>query len=155
VKQFLYSLNCVSYILVLFVFHLTMTNLGSVEQWAIVVIAQPLSFCYKGSEVKWNRSFLLDESRKSGPWPFDEVPRQKSGKLRLKPTCHCFGGKIKLVWSTKKRAKKESSWFEEARCKLGSKARSNSRIQFASNESKSVPTNLDPGPVSKVGLSVR
>jgi hypothetical protein len=45
----------------------------------------------------------------------------------------------------KKKAKKESLWFEEPRCKLGSKARSNSRIQFASNESKLVHTNLYPG----------
>ncbi len=45
--------------------------------------------------------------------------------------------------------------FEEPRiCKLGSKARSNSRIKFASNESKLAPRNLDnPGsPPSKVGL---
>jgi hypothetical protein len=44
----------------------------------------------------------------------------------------------------KKRAQKESSWFGERRCKLGSKARSNSRIQFVSNASKLVPRNLDP-----------
>jgi hypothetical protein len=42
----------------------------------------------------------------------------------------------------RKRAKKESSRFEEPRCKPGS----NSRIQFASNESKLGPRNLDPGP---------
>ncbi len=152
-KQFLYSVSCASYILVLFAFHLTMTNLGSVEQWAIVVIAQQLSSCYKGSKVQWNRSFLLDESRKSDAWPLDEVPRQKSGKLRFKSTCHCFKRENQVGLIHQKEARKESSWFEEARCKLGSKALSNSRI--ASNESKLVPTNLDPGPLSKVGLSVR
>jgi hypothetical protein len=45
----------------------------------------------------------------------------------------------------KKRAQKESSWFGEQRCKLGSKARSNSRIQFVSNASKLVPRTLDLG----------
>jgi hypothetical protein len=44
--------------------------------------------------------------------------------------------------------------IEEPRCKLGSKAESNLRIQFASNESKLVLTNLDPGPLSKVSISV-
>ncbi len=34
----------------------------------------------------------------------------------------------------------------------GPKARSNSNIQFASNESKLVLKNLDLGPLSKVGL---
>jgi hypothetical protein len=56
-----------------------------------------------------------------------------------------------LVSTQKKKAKKESSWLEEPRCKLGSKAGSNSRIQFASNESKLVPKNLEPGHPSKVG----
>jgi hypothetical protein len=36
--------------------------------------------------------------------------------------------------------------------KLGSKARSNSRIQFASNGSKLVDVNVDPAPSSKVCL---
>jgi hypothetical protein len=47
---------------------------------------------------------------------------------------------------------KESSWFGEPRCKIGSKTGSNSRIQFTSNESKLVPKNLDLGLPSKVGL---
>jgi hypothetical protein len=36
--------------------------------------------------------------------------------------------------------------------RLGTKVLSNSRIQFASNESKLVPRKLDPGPSSKVDL---
>jgi hypothetical protein len=47
----------------------------------------------------------------------------------------------------KKKAKEECSSFEEPRFKLGSKTRSNSRIQFASNESKLVQRNLDLGPI--------
>jgi hypothetical protein len=54
----------------------------------------------------------------------------------------------------KKTSSKESSWFGEPRCKVGSKARSNSRIQFASNESKLVPRNLDLAPPSKAGLNL-
>ncbi len=44
-----------------------------------------------------------------------------------------------MIWRTKMQAH-------------GSKARSNSRIQFASNESKLVLRNLDPRSPSKVGL---
>jgi hypothetical protein len=51
------------------------------------------------------------------------------------------GKSIGLDKEKKRRAKSESS-----RCKLGLKARSNSRIQFASNESKLVPRNLEVGP---------
>jgi hypothetical protein len=39
--------------------------------------------------------------------------------------------------------KKKSSRFGEPRYKIGSKARFNSRIEFASNESKLVAGNLD------------
>jgi hypothetical protein len=56
-----------------------------------------------------------------------------------------------LVQTQKKKAKKESSWFEEPRCKLGSNAGSNSRTQFASNESKVVSRNLNSS--SKVGIT--
>jgi hypothetical protein len=41
----------------------------------------------------------------------------------------------------------------EPRIRLGTKVESNSRIQFASNQSKLVPRKLYPGPSSKVGLS--
>jgi hypothetical protein len=37
--------------------------------------------------------------------------------------------------------------------RLRTKVESNSRIQFASNQSKLVPRKLDSGPSSKVGLS--
>ncbi len=53
----------------------------------------------------------------------------------------------------KTQAQKRAQWFGEPRCKVVSKARSNSRIQFASNESKLVPRNLDLAPPSKVGLN--
>lgn len=56
-----------------------------------------------------------------------------------------------LVSTQKKKVKKESSWFEKPRCKLGSKVGSNSSIQFGSNESKLVLKNLEPGHPSKVG----
>jgi hypothetical protein len=36
--------------------------------------------------------------------------------------------------------------------RLGTKVQSNSRIQFASNQSKLVPRELDLGPSAKVGL---
>jgi hypothetical protein len=37
--------------------------------------------------------------------------------------------------------------------RLGTKVESNSRIQFASNQSKLAPRKLDPEPLSKVGLN--
>jgi hypothetical protein len=52
------------------------------------------------------------------------------------------------------RPKKQSSWFGEPQCKLGSNTGSNSRILFASYESKLVPKNLDPGLHLKWALEV-
>jgi hypothetical protein len=83
--------------------------------------------------VQWNRAILLAED----PRLVDEGPRPKSGTI--------FKGKstgLELL----KMSSKESSWFGEPRCKLGSKAWYNSSIQLASNGSKLVPKNLDPGP---------
>jgi hypothetical protein len=62
-------------------------------------------------------AILLDESHKLDPWPLDEGPRPKELMI------------------------------EGQRYKLGSKMGSISRIQFASNESKLVPRNLDPTPI--------
>ncbi len=44
--------------------------------------------------------------------------------------------------------------FGEPRLRLGTKVQSNSRIQFASNQSNLVPRKLDPVPSFKVGLGV-
>jgi len=44
----------------------------------------------------------------------------------------------------RKKTSKESSGFGGSRCKLGSEVVSYSRIQFASNESKLVPTGFGP-----------
>jgi len=77
-------------------------------------------------------------------WPLDKGPRPKSGKSRLNLHGTILEGKSIDIQTQKKNksAKKESSWFEEPRAKaLGC----NPRIQFASNESKLVPRNLDPG----------
>ncbi len=80
------------------------------------------------------------------------VQDQKSGKLWI--NLHGTILKGNHLVQPKTRAQNESSLFEDPRCKLGSKVRSNSRVQFASNESKLVPRNLDPGPAqSKVGLN--
>jgi hypothetical protein len=65
-----------------------------------------------------------------------------------------FWRKIKVIWTKKKELKRESSWLEEPRCNIGSNIGSNSRIQFASNEPKLGPKNLDPEPPSKVGLTL-
>jgi hypothetical protein len=53
------------------------------------------------------------------------------------------------------RAKNSATKRFEPRIRLGTKVQSNSRIQFASNQFKSVPRKLDPGPSSKVGLILR
>jgi hypothetical protein len=64
---------------------------------------------------------------------------------------HLFWRENQFV-PTKKQCPKESSWFGEPRIRLGTKVQSNSRIQFASNQSKLVPRKLDPGPSSQMGL---
>ncbi len=62
-----------------------------------------------------------------------------------------FGGKSNW-FGPKNSAKRRSPDLENQRIRLGTKVQSNSRIQFAPNESKLVPRKLDPGPWSKVGL---
>jgi hypothetical protein len=64
-------------------------------------------------------SNAIDQSYRMGVinWTHDfkdEGPRPKSGKLRLNIPQHHFEGKMNLVWTNKKRTKKEiASWFEE------------------------------------------
>jgi hypothetical protein len=107
--------------------------------------------------VQWNRSILLANIHKLDPKAFRWRSKTKMSQINAKPTWHHFGGQHNWFGPQKKRKKKsskaESSWFGEPRCKLRSKARSNSRIQFASNESKLVRIlgiwTLDPSP--KVG----
>jgi hypothetical protein len=89
--------------------------------------------------VQWNRATLLAESHELDPQPLDVGQRPKSGKLRLKPTWHHLE-ENRLV-----QTRKQSSWFGEPQCKLGSNTGFNSRILFASYESKLVPRNLDTG----------
>jgi len=55
-----------------------------------------------------------------------------------------FRRQNQLVQTPPKKVNKESSRFEEPKWKLGYKAGSNSRIQFASNGSKLGPRNLNP-----------
>jgi hypothetical protein len=92
-------------------------------------------------------------SHKLNPWwwPLDEGPRPKSGKSRLNLHRHKFGGKFDCFRPKKKELQRRSSW--QPRCKLGSNARSNSRIQFcfkrAPNCFRGIWT-LDPQ--SEVGL---
>ncbi len=101
------------------------------------------NFLYHKIKLHWGMRATLDEG-----------PRPKSGKLRLNPHGTILEGKS-IASEPKKKSSKESSWFGEPRCKLQSKAGSNSRIQFASNESKLVPRNLDPEPRSKVSPTQR
>jgi hypothetical protein len=92
------------------------------------------------SRVQWNRTIITAESQKLDAWPLDEGPRPKSDKLRLILHSTILEGKSTGL-NQKEKSSKESSWFGEPRCKLGS----DSRVQFVSNESKLVPRNLNPG----------
>jgi hypothetical protein len=81
------------------------------------------------------QAILLVESFKNwSPRPLDErvQDQKKSGKLRQNLHSTCFGGKNQSVWTPKKK-------------------QSNSRIQFASIQSKLVPRKLDHGPSSQRG----
>jgi hypothetical protein len=61
---------------------------------------------------------------------------------------------IQLVQTKKNSAKRRAPDLENQESGWGPKVESNSRIQFASNQSKLVPRKLDPGPSSKVSLSI-
>jgi len=93
--------------------------------------------------VQWNRAILLAESHECNPWPLDEVPKPKSGKLKL---IHgtISGGKS-IGSDPNKRPQRRADDSENQDAIYGSKVVSNWRIQFASNESKLIPTNLDTG----------
>jgi hypothetical protein len=103
------------------------------------------------SRNQWIQEILLVESFKLVPRPLDECPRPKSDKLSL--IWHLFWRENQLV-GTKRQCLKESSWFGEPRIRLGTQVHSNSRIQFASHESKLVPRKSDPGPSPKVSLMI-
>jgi hypothetical protein len=61
------------------------------------------------SRVQWNRAIILDESHKLAPWPLDEGPRPKSGKIKAIPTWHNSGGKInRFRPKTKKELKRRA-----------------------------------------------
>jgi hypothetical protein len=82
------------------------------------------------------------------------VQDQKSGKLRLNLHGTWFGGKNSWV-RPKNSAKRRAPDLENQESGWGPRLHSNSRIQFASDESKLVPRKLDPWPSTKVGLSVK
>jgi hypothetical protein len=72
--------------------------------------------------------------------------KTKSDKLRLN-LYYTILEEISIgLASKKKKLQKEGSWFKESTCKLKSKAKFNSQIQFDSNESKLIPRNLNHGP---------
>ncbi len=83
----------------------------------------------------------MAESHQWNPWPLDEGPKPKSGKLKL---IHgtILGGKS-IGSDPNKRPQRRAHDSENQDASYGSKVVSNSRIQFASNESKLIPTNLD------------
>jgi hypothetical protein len=89
---------------------------------------------------------LLVESFKLVPRPLDEGPRPKSGKLRLTYVAPVLEGKS--TGSDQKTVLIKG----ELLIRLGTKVQSNSRIQFASNQSKLVLRKFDLGPTSKLGL---
>jgi hypothetical protein len=89
----------------------------------------------------------LYEGHKLDPWSLDEVPRPRSYKSRLNLHGTILEGRSIGLNQKKQRANKELSRVEESRCRLGYKAGFNSRIQFASNQSKLVLRNLGPGPI--------
>jgi len=80
---------------------------------------------------------LLVESFKLVPRPLDEGPRPKSGKLRLTYVAPVLEGKS--IGSDQKTVQKG-----ELLIRLGTKVQSNSRIQFASNQSKLVLRKIQP-----------
>jgi hypothetical protein len=119
------------------------------QGFALVVFRATLDEGLKFS-VQWNRTILLAESHKLDPWPLDEGPRPKSGKLRL--NLHGTISEGKSIGLGQKRKFKGEIMIWRTKIQARSKARSNLRVQFASNKSKLVPRNLDLGPYLKWAL---
>ncbi len=71
----------------------------------------------------------------------------KKKPVRLNPHGSCFGGKIN--WFRHKNSAKGELLIWRTK-NIWTMVQSNSRIRFASNQSKLVPRKLDPGPLSKV-----
>jgi hypothetical protein len=91
----------------------------------------------------------LDENHKLDPHPLDESLRPKSGKLRLN-----LHGTILEDNPIGSDPKKKSYQGELMICRIKMQARVQLKVQFASNGPKLVLRNLEPGPPSKVGLSL-
>jgi len=108
--------------------------------------------------INWTHSLLHEDPRpKSGKSRLNlrgTILEEKSigsdqKEIKLTRSAHDLknqGGKINRFIPKRDKAQKESSWFEEPRCKL----RQNSRIQFASNESKFHSYQFGPWTPSKV-----
>ncbi len=116
------------------------------QGFALVVLRATLDEGLRFS-VQWNRTILLDESHKLDPWPLDEGPRTKSGKLSL--NLHGTISEGNSIGSGQNREFKGEIMIWRTKMQARSKAGSNLRIQFASNKSKLVPKNLDLGPYLK------
>jgi len=100
-----------------------------------------------------NSNNLIGRNLYIGPKAFKERSKTKKWQIEAKPNGTFFGRKINWL-RPKNSSKRRAPDFKEPRIRLGTKVQSNSRIQFASNQSKLVPRKLDSGPLSKVGLRV-
>jgi hypothetical protein len=104
------------------------------------------------SRDEWIQAILLVESFKLVPKAFKRESKTKKWQIEAKPTWHLFSRENQLV-QTERQCWRESSWFGEPIIKLRTNIQSNTRIQFASNQSKLVLRKLDLRHSSKVGLS--
>jgi hypothetical protein len=120
------------------------------------------TFAPKKGDFRWetkvqgpmNSSNLNGWKLKIGPKAFRRRSKTKKWQIEAKPTTRHYFSEGKsvgleqktelkgelLIWRTKNQARDQE-------------VESNSRIQFASNQSKLVPRKLDSGPLFKVGLS--
>jgi hypothetical protein len=89
----------------------------------------------QGPRLKEIEQILLVESHKLDPTTIWWGPKPKKWQIEAKPTWHNLEGKS-IGSYPKKRAQRRAHDLENKDEKLGSKTWFNSRIQFASNESK-------------------
>jgi hypothetical protein len=100
-----------------------------------------------------NSSNLNGRKLYIGPKAFRRGSKTKKWQIEAKPTRHLFWRENQIGSDQKTVQKGELQEFGEPRIRLETKVQANSRIQFASNQSKLVPRKLDPGSSSKVVLS--
>jgi hypothetical protein len=111
-----------------------------IKPWPVFFTLRPTLDKGPRSRDQWIQAILLvPRPLDKGPRPLDKWP------IEAKPTWHLFWRENQLGRTQKTVLKGDLLiWRTKNQVRLGTKVQSNSRIRFASNQSKLVPRKLDP-----------